>query len=515
MRIYSTLLMAIAFSNPSLAQSNYLLDVNTLPTVNEKNEEFKFYMELNTNQFDSIVIMTPPLGGAGIKLDGSTISQFTLYDNGQNGDLVASDGIYTRGGFSYLGFGSGNSQIMYRFANVHYYEQGTSVSENLDLVTSIVAYDASLIPVPQVIQVNDTIQYSDYTINVVRPAKWGDNPFPPNSYWLNTLLFDDFFCDGFFILVQNTTNNMPIGTGSGATFGPSSNFTQGIGKTVYDAGYPFVGLMTVHWTRSFHAYTVHEFLHKWAATQDLYGSTASGQGITGFGHWAWIQMNTSGLKGPTSNEFLHYNVIGGDTLEVFRNYNNGGVPYWSNLEFYMAGLMPIDSVPFPITYLTDVNLISSIIANPVVMTATVNTVTEAEWLSVVGPRVPAIGPDKYKIAQVVFSDELLTPGQMSFFDESMRRAIQKNNTADFTLYEATQGLLEIEPYLIPNHRLVSDLVITQDTTFLAKSSIELDSVVIQAPYSVIIQSPEAQIGHFECQPGAILEAISQSGCDQN
>lgn len=149
------------------------------------------------------------------------------------------------------------------------------------------------------------------------------------------------------------------------------------------------------------------------------------------------------------------------------------------------------------------------------MTATVNTVTEAEWLSVVGPRVPAAGPEKYKLVQVVFSDELLTPGQMSFFDEGMRRAIQKNSAADFTLYEATQGLLEIEPYLIPGHRLASDLVIIQDTTFLAKSSVELDSVVIQAPYSVVIQAPETQMEHFECQLGAVFETILQSGCDQN
>lgn len=420
------------------SQSNYLIDVNTIPSVKEKNDEFRIYMKLNTSKFDSIVIMTSPGGGSSIKLDGEAITNVTLFDNGQLGDVKASDGIYTRGGFTYEGYGSASSQIMYRYANVNFFENGNSVSENLDLVTTIATYDATLVEIPDVIQVNDSIQYSEHTINVIRPSKWGEDPFPPNSYWLNSQLFEEYFCDDFFILVQNTDNNMPIGTGSGATFGPSSNFTQGIGQSITDLGYPFVGLTTVHWTRNIDSYTNHEFLHKWVAIQDLYGSTSQGQGITGYGHWAWVQMQESGLQGPTSFEFLNFDVINTDTLEVTRNYGNGGKPYWSNLELYMAGLMPFDSVPFPIIYLTDVNLISSVTSKPVKMTAEINSITKNEWLNTVGVRVPEVGPSEYSIVQVVFTDEFLTPGQMSYFDEGVKKALMLEDADRLTFYQATR-----------------------------------------------------------------------------
>lgn len=435
--------------------SSYLEDISALPNVMAAGDPFKIYMELNTNTFDSIKIMKRPLGS--IQHNGAPVDTVVLVDNGTQGDLIAGDSIYTQGGFSFFAFGSHPlyDQILWRYTDIRYYTGSSYTSEsNIDLATSIGVYDTMQVSPSSITPVNDTIQYSDYTINIKRPAKWGENPFPDWNWFKDSDLFYDFFCyDNSYFLVQGTTNNMPLNTGSGATFGPSSNFTEGIGKSLVDLGLPFVGRLTINWTRPMYAYTSHEMLHKWCAQQDLYGSTSGNQGVTGYGHWAYLNMNTSGLVGPTSYEWDSIQHVNQDTFHVWRNYSSSGGyaqrSYWSNLEKYMAGLYPIDSVPFPLVYIKNWELVGPFFPSPITVTGTLDTITQAEWLSEVGSRVPAQGPTEYPTVQVIFSDELLDAGQMGYFDKGFSLSMDTIITNGPSFTQVTGGLVSISSSLFP------------------------------------------------------------------
>jgi len=441
--------------SPSVMMSSYIEDVSALPNVMPLGSPFKIYMELNTNTFDSVMIVNAPLGA--VFHNGMLAGSVVLVDDGTQGDLIAGDSIYTKGGFT---FQPGNlhpiyDQIMWRYTDIRYYTgAGFSVEPSIDLVTGIAAYDTTKVFPSAITPVNDTIQYSQYTINIKRPATWGEDPFPHWSWYADSDLFHDFFCyDLSYFLVQGTTNNMPIGTGSGASFGPSSNFTEGIGKSLVDLGLPFVGRMTCNWTRPMYVYTGHEFLHKWCAIQDLYGDTGNNEGITGYGHWAFLHMQNSGFVGPTSYEYDSIQHVNMDTFHVYRNYSNpGGFSYkWSNLELYMAGIYPIDSVPFPLEYLKNWEVVGSYLGTPITVTGTLETISEADWLNVVGPRVPAQGPTNYPTVQVIFSDELLDEGQMSYFDKGFSLSMDTMISNGASFYEVTDGLLSISSSLFPLH----------------------------------------------------------------
>ncbi len=441
---YFFVFLSFLLASQTKAQGSFIADMNTLPTVIEKNESFKLFMRVKNTHPDSIKIVKPGAPAASIHLNGSTFSSVTLFDNGLNGDLVANDSIFTRGNFNYnpLGCASTNStmnQIMFRYADVFFYTSGTSITENIDLQISIACYDSTKIPKPNVIKVNDTLQYTSKTINIKRTSYWGQNPFPAYSYWINNPLFSTLFCGDIYFLIQNTTSPMFGGPGGRAAFGPSSNFTQGIGYGQYDLGLPFVGIVSVYWTFSIEPSTVHEFLHKWAAYQDLYGGLASS-------HWGYVKMPSSGLLGPTSFEFDSINQIGVDTFYVERNYFKTQDSHWSKLELYLAGLIPLDSVDFPLTYIenaTTINLSATTVKGKL------SQITKQQWIDTVGSRVPSSDPNVYNVIQVVFSNELLSAGQLSYFDEGLTRAERKtmnpvDNCDELTLYGATGGKLEMK-----------------------------------------------------------------------
>ncbi|MDN5204897.1 T9SS type A sorting domain-containing protein [Fulvivirgaceae bacterium BMA10] len=455
----------IFFSNVN-AQGNYIKDINTDPVIIEKRDTFRIYLKLKDIYVDSIKI-ADPLGGIqsqAVHLNGKPFSEVVLYDNGKFGDQIANDSIFTRTGFTYSAIGvcaqiqSTFSQIIFRYEDVSFYNQGAVIVENLDLPISIAVYDSSLIEVPNVTVINDTIQYTSRVINVKRQSYWGQDPFPSSDYWKNTGLFSNFFCDDNFIVIQNTTNPMPLGTGSGATFGPSSNFTEGIGRPIYDGNFPFIGLVTIHWTRPPDVYIVHEFLHKWAAHQNLYEDLATG-------HWGYIQMPSSGLVGPTSFEFSSIQEIGVDTFLVDRNYNKIGDQHWSKLELYLAGLVPLDSVDFPLTYIKNYQTLDRF---ETTVTGKLSQITKDQWIDSVGVRFPEFGPSVYNVAHVVFSNELLSPAQLSYFEESMRKAERKiinplNSCDNLTIYGATGGRIELNVNINPLEYILLDSICEGET----------------------------------------------------
>lgn len=258
--------------------SEFLRDVGVLGVnVREKGAPFEIFMEIDGPAFDYIEILNYRLL-TFFNLDGSPVEEVKLYDDGTHGDQVAGDNIYTRGGFTFDHPNRDRNitgSIMFRDVLVQYnLNNEVYAGETLDLATAVAFYDAS-IPLPEVTQINDEIQYTDLVVNVKRPAKWGEEPFPDVDYYRNCPLFNEYFKDGFFGLVQTSTNNQFSGLGAGATFGPSSNFTQGLGKPINDLDLPFLGRITFNWTRAGRHHAPHEFLHKWAGDQRIYNGLLS------------------------------------------------------------------------------------------------------------------------------------------------------------------------------------------------------------------------------------------------
>lgn len=443
----------------SFAQSNYITDCSALPNVIEMDEEFNVYVVIkNGINLDSVVIQEPNSSSQpqSIFLDGENFKDITLYDDGLNGDETAGDNIFTRGGLSYdyTGTLSTQNQIIFRTENLLYYRNGVAAEETLDLTMSLAIYNASQIDEPTVTVVNDEVQFSTHTINVKRPARWGEDPFPLLDYWIDNPLLDNLLCDDLFILVQGTTNNMPVNTQIGASFLPTTTATQGLGRALSDGGYPFDGILTVNWTRSVETFMSHELLHKWGAYDDLYGNLSDG-------HWGWVEMESSGILSPSSFEFSDLKSLGNNTYEVKRNALNAKDKHWSDLELYLAGRISLDEVNFPIRFIDNAQVVGLASANPTTVKGTLTEISKADWLANVGPRVPANGPEEYKMVQVIFSDELLTSGQLSYFEESIRLSQRKILGPQYqfdpmTVYEASRGEIKLKSIYLPCTLCVDD-----------------------------------------------------------
>lgn len=443
----------------AFTQSSYITDCSALPSVIEMNDEFSVFVVIkNGVNLDSVVIQEPTRGlqPLSIFLNGENFTDITLYDNGLNGDVEAGDNIFTRGGLSYdyTGSLSTQNQIIFRNENVLYYSNGIEVKESLDLTTTLAIYDASQIDEPTVTIVNDEVQFATHTINIKRPSRWGEDPFPTLDYWSDNPLLDNLLCDDLFILIQGTTNNMTLNTQTAAHFLPTTTETQGLGRELSDAGYPFKGLLTVNWTRSVETFMSHEILHKWGAYDDLYGNLSNG-------HWGWIEMESSGLLSPSSFEFSDLKSLGNNTYEVKRNAYNAKDKHWSNLELYLAGRIGLDEVDFPIRFIDNAQVVGSATANPTKVSGTLKEISKADWLASAGPRIPAVGPEVYKIVQVIFSDELLTPGQLSYFEEGIRLSQRKILGPQYqfdpmTIYEASRGKIKLKSIYLPCTDCIDD-----------------------------------------------------------
>ena len=237
---------------------------------------------------------------------------------------------------------------------------------------------------------------------------------------------------------------------------PISNSVQGIGMSIFSSASAFgsdgrlFSLMHLPYVDAIkYGPTLHEFCHCWAN----YGIPTAVAG-----HWGFCGGNSKGQLGGFKQSTLMTNVDGianKYSVETFGVNANGGngVPY-NEMELYLMGMLPIDSVhefdAFPVVPPASFQYYGNDQTRVCFTSDTRIHYTQATIIDSLGVRVPSFqnSPKLFKALFVVLSRQPLTAAEWSKSEEGVSWFCLPGNDGINWLYnfwEATRGIGSIDP----------------------------------------------------------------------
>jgi len=444
--------------------SDYIKKITFQPYVVDENETFSVSCAVKTNDIQSLIIYWPDYDKGMLLLNDIPCDSITLFDNGQNGDIKANDNIFTiynlRRNSAFIQFNYVGGFFV-RYCNVKYiFRNGSSVIENVDLAFGIRFINSQKVDIPGVLKINDSIQYSSHVVNLVEELEGQSlNDYMNNSFKIEVEVIKKYYKyfpdDRDFFVVSSTfpTPNAPAGwceTVSNDIVGISSPDNIYNLSPNYGSGGRLKSIISTFFTYGGNAGLVnHEILHKWAAylSSKLYLTD-------GTGHWGAVEFQNSGLGLFCGQHLYRLN----DTIyRIYNDRNNAKVGY-NTLELYLMGLLPFDSVSFPIKSLVNfkykgsywfwnTNYEPALYESGSEFTAdSISYVDKAKYLKYMPLRNPdfSISQKDFKMTQIVISDRLLSPKEMAYYNFIMKEDEKKNNelaSSDFgiSFYHFTGG----------------------------------------------------------------------------
>jgi hypothetical protein len=404
--------------------------------------------------------------GVNLLLDGAPITTgalVTLYDNGTNGDQRASDGLWSRSGFTTSQTISFGWSLKTLFTIFQVTDGAGTANVDMDSAlgglggVALGVAKASAAVTPTLIAANS---YSaGNLVNLVDPlaslqVKGGfddgsrlqaaSQRFYQASGLLDTYDFVLFFSDA----------NMPIP--ATAFYQPVRNDVQNIGRGIFDAssqygsGGALQGVMVINFASN--GPTLHELMHRWGAPNLTALGFNQCSGDTA--HWGVAGLGEGQLGGfdPTT---LVDNGGGSYTVSSFGTFANGGdsVDY-AKLELYLAGLLDASAVP-DITIPTSVSC-GSISFGPgtTSFTATgLTTVTIAQIQSALGgARIPSVATSQksFSTAAVVISQYPLSAAELAFYNEWSKNLAAPTGAGSLKSFaQATGGAATMSTTIVP------------------------------------------------------------------
>jgi hypothetical protein len=438
----------------SLLATDYLRRFEFLPYVITQDETISAICEVKVSGISSIVIKWN-LGSLFMR-NNNPIDSLVLLDDGQNGDVLANDNIFTISNLTRNAttFAIDDVKSFFlRFCDVRYlFSNGTSFTENLDLACGIRFINTQKVTIPEVNKISDTIQYSSNVFNYV--SKW--NSTLPYDYWnlpsaeiRATRSFYKYFPDDRDFLSVCTT--FPTPNAPAGWYGSIKNEVIGLSecqgntcKYDYSSDYgtrQLLGIMTEFYTYGGTVSLInHELLHQWAAFLNSKLYLAAGA------HWGAVEFPTSGFgSGVQRNHFYHYQD------NIYRGYNDESYSSkYNSLELYLMGLLPFDSVSFPIKTLVNYTFLGytldqSVTPSRYVMELSADSihyVSKAEYLQNMLLRSPDYlhSQKDFKMALIVVSNRLLTPKEMAYYNYNMKKVEETTPDPNYlNYYNATGG----------------------------------------------------------------------------
>ncbi len=404
-----------------------------VPTVVDVSTNEQFHLELTIDKkVDSIVIN-----------NNFKLGNLVYLDNGIGTDAVAGDNIYSSRLIS-------ASEITYsvitvsngtfdRFRDIDFYVDGNKMTTNFDLAAGVRAINLKNVPIPEVKVLNDSIQVTEYVINMKYDYTYGKPPFPlylfQNSHEINNIL-GNIVVDTSDILHENFT--VPNPNSPAGSCGVSGNKTKGTGVYVNNKPpYKFKASIYMFFTYcggSGSRIFVHEFLHTFCSHLEELGLSNPGH------HWAVIERPTNGFGSDNTYVTTKFEEIGQDTF-LLESSESGT---YSDIELYLLGAITIDEVDFPIRYLDNAKRVAKD-----VYTGELKEVSKERFLDVMGPRIPEFEDPNRITTSIVYSKELLSPKELAYFDYG-NRALEfetpvewvKNNYTN-SVFMASGGKIKI------------------------------------------------------------------------
>lgn len=314
------------------------------------------------------------------------------------------------------------------------------------------------------LQVSDSLYIgsSDKVANLIMSAQDYDNWIQNDGFYSNQCYeipkrLYQYFKDDFdvIMLISNETQKPSTISYYGVNW-PLANSVKGIGMSIYSSA-SYVGsegklfsLMHLPYLDAIkYGPTLHEFCHCWA-------NSAIPTAVSG--HWGICGGSTKGQLGGFKQSTLLTNVDGIPnkySAEAFGVNANGGngVPY-NEMELYLMGMLPIDSVQefdaFPVVpsetfqYYDETKTRISFISDTRIH------YTQASIIDSLGVRVPdfAHSQKTFKALFVVLSKAPLTADEWTKSEEGINWFCQTSDDGMYWLYnfwEATRGRGTIDP----------------------------------------------------------------------
>lgn len=266
---------------------------------------------------DSVVIQ--PVDPVRVIVDGASLTRWALYDDGTHGDSVAGDQVFTRSGLAPEGTGPIRSVTV----NAVFFTESAHPGRFVPTKFVLRSLDTTVVRPVEVTPLAPDVQVAPHVVVITGPE---DEPVEETKR-VGDRYFELFPGDREFLLVLHTA--YPYSAAGVAL--AASPPVRGIGLPADLSYYRFPGGPNVIRAITFvsdpwrpwspfdgrFCLATHEIAHAWGAYLP--------RGLSSQGHW--------------TNAFLRTrSAFGVDGACVF-----------NELELYLAGLIPPDSVPSPLT----------------------------------------------------------------------------------------------------------------------------------------------------------------------
>jgi hypothetical protein len=371
-----------------------------------------------------------------LRVDGTALGtgEIELYDDGTHGDRFAKDGVYSRGNLSttmairsddktrgILAFntivvtdGNGRREVRPTASN----DQGNRVMKGRSFLLGVV--DKAAVAVPK--RIRDDVQKTPHFMNIAqaplalrvrRALVYNPGVSTTGDQTLAKAVLDLIPGDVDFVV---TFPEATVNGGLAGYYGSAHNEVQGIGLDPFGylpgwgvEGKIFKGILTLNF--DLYQPANHELVHQWA----VYLSEDFGFGQGASGHWGYA--GTYGVLGGFDPATLVDNGDGTFNVGSFSLAGNNWMKTpLSSIELYLVGLAPPSEVK-PIPVIMGAQTLSTT-DTAVVIKGTLKTITIDDIIAKHGARVPdsSQAQKAFTAAFAVFSERLLTPSEMAWFD---------------------------------------------------------------------------------------------------
>ena len=410
----------------SLSSQELIKKINYAPKFIEEFQEFQLIVEVNRSDINLIDI-----SGFTFNLTENDlpVSNIILKDDGSVPNDIPGDNIFysgmllpTRRQTTLLKDAS--SELFLNKADFIFTTQSErieQIAKTINLSLKFYRPENLIITTPSII--TNTIQHTDYTVNVIYEPDFGDNK---DSIDYFKIFGEEFENDNHQIL-QAFTYPLPNNNNAG-DFRFLSNTTRGLCRPILTTNTHADGIISFHRGIN-NTLMTHEYLHNWAAHCD-------GEIYEFNGHWAVVELETSGFYEGYSDC-----VEKSPGIYSCRTQSN---PLYNKLELYLAGLFDIDSISWPIRFIPDAEWIG--VDNDSqefrrLFGGEIKELSKQEFLAFDGERIPNnLHYDTLKTSLIVYSKQFLSESELAYFDHHMRN-FEKNDGVEKNIYFATSNML--------------------------------------------------------------------------
>lgn len=412
---------------------------NTEPLVISSTQPFSIFIETTTTSVDSIKIsgFSTFQGKSQALLNGIDVENLILRDDGKGKDEKSGDGIYTSSEITWQWNPNNDSKNTYHegiinYGNIEIFENNSSVSlDDIYINLLIRRISPGVVKTPEVSMLNSEVQHSSHIINIVSKQLFSES-FEKKISDPNLDVFGNYFCDDNHELIF--LHAYPaLREGANAEYRNFYNDVEGICLPSFSQSlFPYSeGISFGYKGGMSSSLFVHEYLHRYAAfCTEL---------KVGF-HWTPLISNSSGFQ----TSYTDFVETSNGLISAQRAFNDNR---YNDLELYYLGLQDIDSIPWPITYIKNATYIGNNEESALtsyLYSGEISELTKDQFLNITGGiRNPISEPKDLYTSTVVYSNRLLTPRELSFYQHEAESYEELSQSTDNSnIYFASGGRLK-------------------------------------------------------------------------